>query len=89
MEDMGVQMEKFGVTTQNAAKKIPTLVTQFEALQLSARTLQDDIKKKSFSSAGFEPATHGILQPLQSIALPTELQGGKILPAGLEPAASA
>ena len=45
--------------------------------------------KKSFSPTGFEPATHGKLQPLQSIALPTELQGVKILPAGLEPAASA
>ncbi len=44
-KESGVQMENFGITSENAATRIPKLLKEFRKLQESSRTLQDNVKQ--------------------------------------------
>tara|TARA_Y100001937_G_scaffold100866_1_gene138231 strand:- start:2138 stop:6448 length:4311 start_codon:yes stop_codon:yes gene_type:complete len=50
-KESGVQMENFGITTENAATRIPELLKEFRKLQVASRTLQDNIKQLNAEAA--------------------------------------
>jgi hypothetical protein len=45
LEDMGAQAEKFGLTSENAAEKLPSLIEGFAKLQENAINLQTELKR--------------------------------------------
>ena len=45
LEDMGAQAEKFGLTSENAAERLPSLIEGFAKLQENAINLQTELKR--------------------------------------------